>query len=218
MAAPTPNQGLILPVVGDLNAVPSHFALYNAGVENRLIQRYDNAVDRSVRNPAPNEGEVSYLRSEDRFDWRSGGIWRTLFSGSAWTAYVPIWGTTGGSGSSIGNGSLSGRFQQVGRTVNVKAQITMGSTTTYGTSQWTLSLPVPAVSTSALRTIFHARVYDNSPSNAFTAMGHVNPADPDTVALEAWSANPGTDAMRQNFPIIFASGDLVTFAGSYEAA
>lgn len=218
MTTTTTNQGLTLPVNGDLNAVPTHFALYNAGVEGRLVQRYDNAVDRGVRNPSPSDGELSYLRSEDRFDWRSGGVWRTLFSGSAWTAYVPTWGTTGGSGSTIGNGSLSGRFQQVGRTVNFKAQITMGSTTTYGTSQWTLSLPVSAVSTNSLRTIVYGRVYDNSPANSYLALGHVLPADVDTVLLEAQSTVAGTDAMRQNFPIIFASGDLVTIAGSYEAA
>lgn len=214
----SPNQGLVLPDSLDLNDVPGSFALYNAGVEPRLVMKFLNATDRSARRPTPTEGDLSYLAAEDRYEWYSGTSWQTIFSPSAWTTYTPTWGVTSGTASTIGNGSLVGRYQQVGKTVHFAAQITMGSTTTYSTSQWTLSLPVTAVSASTLRQIVPGRVFDNSPSNGYIGVGHIN-TDPDVMALEVQSAvSAGTDAMRQGFPITFATGDQVQFTGSYEAA
>ena len=218
MATPTTNQGLILPDNPDLNAVPASFAAYNANLEPRLVQRYDTVVDRSVRNPTPSEGELSYIRSEDTFQWHDGSGWRTIFSPGAWSTYVPTWGVTGGTASTIGNGTLTGRYQQIGKTVHVSAQITMGSTTTYSANQWTLSLPAPAVTSPSLRQIIPGRVYDSSPFNGYLAVGHVN-TDPNVIALEVQSAvGAGTDAMRQGFPITYATGDLVMVSGTYEAA
>jgi hypothetical protein len=219
MPTPSPNQGLILPDSLDLNDVPGSFALYNAGVEPRLVLRFLNVTDRSARYPSPAEGALSYLAAEDRYEWYSGTQWATIFSPSAWTTFVPTWGVTSGTASTIGNGTLLGHYQQVGKTVNVSMQITMGSTTTYSASQWTLSLPVQAAASSALRQIIPGRVFDNSPANGYLAVGHVSTTDPNVIALEVQSASSaGTDAMRQGFPITYATGDLVTFTGMYEAA
>lgn len=214
----SPNQGLVLPTDSDLNDVATAMASYNAGVEPRLVMKFLNTTDRSARYPSPTEGDLSYLATEDRYEWYSGTSWQTIFSPSAWTTYVPTWGVTSGTASTIGNGSLVGRYQQVGKTIHVAAQITMGSTTTYSASQWTLSLPVTAVSSSTLRQIVPGRVFDNSPANGYLAVGHIN-TDPDVMALEVQSASTaGTDAMRQGFPITFATGDQVQFTGTYEAA
>lgn len=218
MPTTTTNQGLILPADPDLNDVATALASYNTGVEPRLVMKFLNATDRSARRPSATEGDLSYLAAEDRYDWYTGSSWQTIFSPAAWTTYVPTWGVTGGTASTIGNGTLFGRYQQVGKTVHLSAQITMGSTTTFSTSQWTLSLPVTAVSMSTLRQIIPGRVYDNSPANGYLAVGHIN-TDPDVMTLEVQSAvSAGTDAMRQGFPITFATGDLVMFTGSYEAA
>lgn len=60
----------------------------------------------------------------------------------AWTSYTPTWTVSAGS-VSIGNGSLSGRYMKVGRTVDVVINWQAGSTTTYGTAgaYWQFSLP-----------------------------------------------------------------------------
>lgn len=218
MTTTTPNQGLTLPVVGDLNAVPTHMGFYNDGVENRLVQRFLSAVDRSVRNPTPNEGEISFLRDVDRYEWHNGAGWVTLFAGGAWTPYTPTWGTLSGTAPVIGNGTLAGRYQQIGKTVNFYAQITIGTTTVMGSvTSWTLSLPVPALVVSSLRQIVPGRVFDSSPSNAYMATGHID--SPNEMALDTQSSTtPGTDPMHQGFPITFASGDTVHFSGTYEAA
>lgn len=66
----------------------------------------------------------------------------TKMSG-AWTDYAVAW-TSSGTQPAIGNGVLIGSYSKIGRTVNLKIRIKMGSTTTYGTGYYSFSLPVTA--------------------------------------------------------------------------
>jgi len=61
-----------------------------------------------------------------------------------WSTYNPAW-TTNGTAPVIGNGTLAGRFRQVGKTVDAFVKLVAGSTTTFGTGSWFLTLPVPAL-------------------------------------------------------------------------
>lgn len=216
MTALTTNQQLVVPVDGDLNAIPTHFGLFAASFENRLVQRYLTAVDRSVRNPTPTEGELSYLIDSNVYEWHDGTSWKTLFSGAAWTPYNPIWGAVSGGAPAIGNGSLSGRYQQIGKTVHFVAQITMGSTTTYAASQWTLSLPVISATATTLRQTIPGRIWDSSPASAWGAQSWILGSG-DVMSLEAQGPS-NVQALAQGFPITFATGDIVHFQGTYEAA
>lgn len=215
MTALTTNQQLVIPVNGDLNNVPTHIAAFAASFENRLVQRYLTAVDRSVRNPTPAEGELSYLTDSNTYEWHDGSSWKTLFSGAAWTPYSPNWSASVTT-PVIGNGTLSGRYQQIGKTVHFAAQITMGSTTTYGAGQWTLSLPVPALTATTLRPVIQGRIFDSSPASAWSAQSWIGGAG-DLMTLEAQGAS-NVQALTPTFPITFATGDLVTYQGTYEAA
>lgn len=217
MTTQTTNQGLALPADADLNDIATHLAAYNAGVESRLVQRYLNSTDRFARNPSPPEGALSYLASDDRFDWFDGGTWLTIFSPGAWIPYTPSWGVVSGSPSAIGNGSLTGRFQQIGKTVHFVVTIIMGSTSTYSVTQWTLGLPTPARVTNELRPVFVGRVFDASPARNYFTVAHVRPGDPSTISLEVQSTVFGMDGMKQAFPINFAVDDLVMYSGTYEA-
>lgn len=78
MTTLTPNQGLILPAGSDTNNVPGSFDDYNDGVENRLVQRFLNSADRSVRNAAPSAGELSYLNSTDTLEKFNGTSWTPM--------------------------------------------------------------------------------------------------------------------------------------------
>lgn len=214
------NQALVLPVDGDLNDVPTHLAAYNAGVESRLVQRYLTTTDRATRNPVPPEGALSYIASEDRYDWFTGSTWETIFSPAAWTPWVPTWGATSGTQPTLGNGSIAGRYQKIGKTVHFVITLIMGSTSTYPTVQWYISLPFPAVvSVPALIPVFHGRIYDTSSGNAFLATAHAQSGT--YMALETQSSvtpASGTDATRQGFPITWATGDAIYFSGTYEAS
>jgi len=83
----TANQGLIVADPSDVNDVPASFTELLSGggtpangLENRLVQRYLSIVDRTARNAAPNEGELSYLVDLNRYE---------SYTGSAWVPLVP---------------------------------------------------------------------------------------------------------------------------------
>lgn len=58
-----------------------------------------------------------------------------------WTSFTPTWTSTG-TAPVLGNGTLTGRYRQNGKTVDVVIVLTWGSTTTGGTATWIISLPV----------------------------------------------------------------------------
>lgn len=65
---------------------------------------------------------------------------------TAWTAYTPVW-TANGTAVSLGNGTVTGKYRQVGKWVTAQVILTMGSTTTFGTSFYLFTLPVTALTT-----------------------------------------------------------------------
>jgi hypothetical protein len=64
---------------------------------------------------------------------------------SGWQSYTVSW-TAATTNPSIGNGTLSGRYVQIGKTVIGTIKLVIGSTTTYGSGKWRFSLPVTAKS------------------------------------------------------------------------
>lgn len=59
-----------------------------------------------------------------------------------WTVYTPTWDAVSGTNPAIGNGTISGKFMQLSKTLHITIQLVAGSTTTYGTSaNWQFSLP-----------------------------------------------------------------------------
>lgn len=60
---------------------------------------------------------------------------------SGWQSYTPTW-TAGTTNPSIGNGTLSGRYIQIGKLVYCQFTMRAGSTTTFGSGIWRFSYPV----------------------------------------------------------------------------
>jgi len=65
----------VLPSSGDSSDAVTAFTSYNDGVESRLVKRYASAAERTVRNPTPNEGELSYLTDSGRYYSYDGSSW-----------------------------------------------------------------------------------------------------------------------------------------------
>ncbi|MFF1348516.1 hypothetical protein ACFVZJ_21475 [Streptomyces sp. NPDC058322] len=68
----------------------------------------------------------------------------------AWTPYTPAW-TAATTNPALGNGTMIGRYLKIGRTVQFHVELTMGSTTTYGSGAWSLSLPFAAAAGAGTR-------------------------------------------------------------------
>lgn len=92
----TTDQGLSLPATTDADNVPVSMTAYNGpnGVESRLVKRYLSIADRTARNAAPAEGELSYLIDLNRYETYTGTAWVPLYPSTAFAALVTSFTTT----------------------------------------------------------------------------------------------------------------------------
>lgn len=60
---------------------------------------------------------------------------------AVWTSFPPVW-TAATTNPVLGNGTLTGRYMKIGRTVVCHINLTTGSTTTYGSGTYSFTLPV----------------------------------------------------------------------------
>lgn len=75
MPTNTTNQQITVPIGTDAADNPQAFLDQIADVENRLVQRYTNLADRTARNPAPTQGELSILNTSTWYDRYTGAKW-----------------------------------------------------------------------------------------------------------------------------------------------
>src|SRR5574337_239931 len=130
----------------------------------------------------------------------------------AFSTYTPTWTGTGGT-PSLGNGTIAGRYIQIGKHIWVYIVFTWGSTTTANTATtWFFTLPVTAVSTATV--MGHADAFDAS--GPARNAGRVTIASTTTIApssIAAPSANWGATS-----PMTWTTSDVLTMNLTYEAA
>jgi hypothetical protein len=130
--------------------------------------------------------------------------------GSPWASYTPAW-TASSSNPSLGNGTISGSYLQINKTVLFRVVLFAGSTTTFGSGTYRLSLPVTAMNSAE---IINASVhlYDSSASAHQSGVATYVSAS----VIQFFSASSGQ--VNPTTPWTWANGDSIQVAGSYEAA
>jgi hypothetical protein len=135
--------------------------------------------------------------------------------GDPWTAYTPSWSSSG-TAPAIGNGTLTGGFIEANKLIHFWVSMTAGSTTTYGTGNWTITLPVADV---GQRFSFSGIARDTSASASYPIAGErISSA---TLQLRAWptsAAGAVFTNLSSTVPFTWATGDSFTLNGTYEAA
>ena len=131
----------------------------------------------------------------------------------AWTSYTPSW-TASTTNPVIGNGTIVGAYTQVQKTVWYRAQITMGSTTTYGSGVYSLSLPVTHGTSS--NQIVEAVAFDTSTGFYYRGLTVLFTAG--TIRTQFVDAAGSTSGWTPTVPFTWASGDIYMVSGCYEAA
>lgn len=131
---------------------------------------------------------------------------------ASWSTYTPTWGGT--SDPAIGDGVLSGRYMRVGKTITANITIVMGSTTTYGSGTWTLSLPVASVfTTTTYVNLGSVSMRDTSASANSTGVAIL--ANQTTAQMVVGSSNAFVSTTA---PWTWANGDTLSVTLNYEAA
>jgi hypothetical protein len=139
---------------------------------------------------------------------------KTLATGiqAAYTTFATTWtGTT--TNPVIGNGSLNMRYVRIGKTLDVFLQVTMGSTTTYGSGAWQFALPTgPAFQHVAfIGTAFDTSAGTEYPLSATTGATGL-------ITVKAWPSTAGLPFVNggPTVPMTWATGDVLTLSTRLE--
>lgn len=139
------------------------------------------------------------------------------FSNTAWTVYTPTI-TADSGGFSLGNGSIAGRYKQIGKTVFFHAKLVFGSTTNPGGGHWNFGLPVTAYDSNFQ---FSASILDDGAA-WYGGIGNGNYTGSTTsfaVIIPGTNASVTTWATVGNGgPFTWGASDNITISGTYEAA
>lgn len=128
-----------------------------------------------------------------------------------WTSYTPAW-TSAGTQPALGNGTIAGRYRKVaeGDWVYAEFKLTMGSTTTFGTSFYSFSLPLTASATGAANATGAALILDSGTQDRMATCKMET-----TTTVQVVTAS-GT--ITNTSPQTFATGDVIRWEILYEPA
>ena len=135
---------------------------------------------------------------------------------TAWTAYTPTWTSDSGT-PSIGNGSITGRYKQIGKTVFFNLKLTYGSTTTGGSGAWMFGLPVTAYNDNYQ---FAVSILNNGAAwyGAIANGNYKGSTSYFTVIHQNDTQTTVWGGVSSTAPFTFGTSDTLTVSGSYEAA
>ena len=135
---------------------------------------------------------------------------------TAWTAYTPTWTSDSGT-PSIGNGSITGRYKQIGKTVFFNLKLTYGSTTTGGSGAWMFGLPVTAYNPNYQ---FPVSILNDGLAwyGAIANGNYKGSTSYFTVIHQNDTATTVWGGVSSTAPFTFGASGTLTVSGSYEAA
>lgn len=155
-----------------------------------------------------------YDNGTDLLRW-NGSSWDTYFKvPGAWTAYTPSW-TASTTNPSLGNGTLIGRYQKIGRTVIFHVNLITGSTTSYGSGSYSFSLPPFTVANVGASFIGTAHLLGNDRWAGQIVLSPAAAAYAPFFPLSATNTRVGGQTPTQ--PETFANGAQLRMTGIYES-
>jgi len=167
---------------------------------------------------APN-GQVLYQPDTGAMKvFGSGFTWEDFMQPGAWQTYSPVWGSSG-TAPSLGNGTLQGRYHKLGRKVVAQINWVAGSTTAFGTGNYTWTLPFASANTFECSS---GSLIGTCANNI--VIGVTDIVNPNTKGF-AWAintnatanANSNTQVGATN-PHTFVNGDSLRMLFVYESA
>ncbi|MFI7042594.1 hypothetical protein ACIBI0_38455 [Microbispora rosea] len=137
--------------------------------------------------------------------------WVALYS--SWTSYTPTW-TGSTSNPSLGNGTITAAYKRAdatAKTVTVRIRLTAGSTTSFGSGQWSFSLPSGLVPVTPQGIAGH--ILDASSSNRYACTAYVTNTSSGIVERIAVNGSLGVSG---TIPMTWAVSDQLLLSGTYE--
>lgn len=151
-----------------------------------------------------------------------------------WADYTPTWTADSGT-TTLGNGTLDGRWKRHGNTVEFAIRLQWGTTTTtsVSTANWEFALPTaPSSVKGTTWQPVSAWIYDSSAPARWSARAYVNSTSGNVTAIivnadgdlmdrsemPSLTAQGGSTTSVNPGNVAWADGDRLNIWGSYEAA
>jgi hypothetical protein len=131
----------------------------------------------------------------------------------AWTAYTPAW-TAASVNPVINNGTIEGYYKVIGKTCFVRGNIAMGSTTTFGSGEWYVSMPFTASHADAI--LMSATLLDNGSAWYNAILNGARAGFNHKSAIQYQVVGGTADSITPTAPFTWANGDRFIWNGSYE--
>jgi hypothetical protein len=145
----------------------------------------------------------------------SPGTWVAPFNTGAWTTYTPTWAGSG-SNPAIGNGTLLGEYNKIGRQVSFRVYMLGGSSTTVGSGFYSFALPV-ATPSDAAEQVVACDFYDGA--NHYGATGLIAAGPATTVSPQSLKGGTGGEMVGLSSSSFSAGvGAVISLQGVYESA
>lgn len=124
---------------------------------------------------------------------------------AAWSTYTPTWASSG-TAVSLSNGTISGRYMSVGKLGFVDILLTMGSSTTFGTGTYSITLPAGWTAAGATNTpVGSVECVDTSVTTSFIGVAKVLSG----ATTLGFSTHGATAFVGQTVPMTWASTDIM---------
>ncbi|MFE5368219.1 hypothetical protein [Streptomyces mirabilis] len=155
-----------------------------------------------------------YDNGTDLLRW-NGSSWDTYFKvPGSWIPYTPVW-TASITNPTLGNGTLIGRYQKVGRDVHFHINLTTGSTSTYGNGGYNFTLPPFMAAANGASMIGTAQLLG---TNRWNGQIVVSPSATGTSTFFPASQTDCRLAFHgPTVPEAMANGTQVRITGTYES-
>jgi hypothetical protein len=150
--------------------------------------------------------------------WSSGDAITQSKINGVYTPYTPTIGAAGGS-PGLGNGTLSGKWWREGQTVLFGIRLSFGSTTSFGTGQVTLTLPVAAEASGSVSLSGSGVGLDASAGTAAFPLLLTGFLLSSSTVFAIWNpAGSSNNVVTSAFPFTWTTSDVLDISGSYFAA
>lgn len=134
---------------------------------------------------------------------------------SAWTSAAPTWTASAGV-PAVGNGTLTGAYRLMGKTVDFRILLTAGTTTTFGTAGALFFWTIPGGGTSTSVFLGTGWFYDSSAGSNYPLGWKIDAA---ATTIRTWrlDASPAAELLN-NAPVVMATSDTISMSGTIEIA
>lgn len=136
----------------------------------------------------------------------------------AWTAYTPTWASVSNPQPAIGNGNLNGAYLRLGNLLFIRIHMNMGSTTTFGTSSWSWTLPAGITAATLTgggqQQLLTAYALDSGTAH-YTGVARSNSA---STKVDEVNTSGGAGAWQPSTPFTWAVNDELVIEGMIEVA